>query len=190
MNKRMIKRSLVTATVLVVIGIVGTEAYSAQDRDCTKDQVSAKANKETVIANEIQDPWQAIRTDMIRMQAQMDKLMDSALHDMPTLGLENSSTQPQVTLEEQGDKYVVKANIPGVNENNININLNGRFLSLSSDSQSTEKQTSDSGKVTQQERYVSHYQQAFTLPGPVNAAGMNTKFQDNSVTITIPKATS
>jgi HSP20 family protein len=109
---------------------------------------------------------------------------------MQMMGWDTPANHSQVTLKDQGDNYLVKVNIPGVNENNIDINLNGRLLSLSSQTQGTEQLTSDQGKVTQKDQYVSTYQQAFTLPGPVKASGMKTQFQNNSLTITIPKATS
>jgi HSP20 family molecular chaperone IbpA len=183
MNKRILKRSLATAAVIAVIGVVGAEAYSAE-------QEAANTTEDTVVITEATDPWLALHADMMRMQAQMDQLMSSNMHQMQMMGWDNPADHSQVTLEDQGDNYLVKAKIPGVNENNIDINLNGRLLSLSSQTQGTEQLTSDQGKVTQKDQYVSTYQQAFTLPGPVKASGMKTQFKDNSLTITIPKATS
>ncbi|MET0090549.1 MAG: Hsp20 family protein [Candidatus Thiodiazotropha sp.] len=190
MNKRIVKRSLAAAAVLAVIGVVGAEAYSAEKQQATQDPSAANTTEETVVITEATDPWLALHADMMRMQAQMDQMMSANMRQMPMMGWNNPADHSQVTLEDQGDNYVVKADIPGVNENNININLNGRLLSLSSQTRGTEQLTSDQGKVSQQEQYVSSYQQAFTLPGPVKASGMKTQFQDNSLTITIPKATS
>ncbi len=190
MNKRILKRSLATAAVLAVIGVVGAEAYSAEKQEAAQNPSAANTTEETVVITEAPDPWLALHTDMMRMQAQMDQLMRVNMRPMRLMGWDNPADHSQVTLEDQGDHYVVKADIPGVNENNIDINLDGRLLSLSSQTRGTEKLTSDQGKVTQQDQYVSTYQQAFTLPGPVKASGMKTQFQDNSLTITIPKATS
>ncbi|MEJ2611536.1 MAG: Hsp20/alpha crystallin family protein [Candidatus Thiodiazotropha sp.] len=189
MNKRILKRSLVTVAVIAVIGAVGVEAYSAE-QEAAKSPSAANTTEETVVITEAPDPWLALHADMMRMQAQMDQLMSSNMHQMQMMGWDTPANHSQVTLKDQGDNYLVKVNIPGVNENNIDINLNGRLLSLSSQTQGTEQLTSDQGKVTQKDQYVSTYQQAFTLPGPVKASGMKTQFQNNSLTITIPKATS
>jgi HSP20 family protein len=189
MNKRIVKRSLAAAAVLAVIGLVGAEAYSAQKQEGASDSNAGNTTEETMVITESDDPFLALHADMMRMQAQMDQLMSANMRQMRAMGMQPTD-QSQVTLEDQGDNYVVKADIPGVNENNIKINLDGRLLSLSSQTQGTEKFTSDQGKVSQQDKYVSSYQEAFTLPGPVNASGMKTQFHDNSLTITIPKATS
>ena len=42
--------------------------------------------------------------------------------------------------------------------------------------------------MTRQESYSSSFQQAFTLPGAVNASGMHSQYQDGVLTVTIPKA--
>ncbi|MET0064873.1 MAG: Hsp20/alpha crystallin family protein [Candidatus Thiodiazotropha sp.] len=190
MNQRIVKRSLATAAVLAVIGVIGAEAYSAEKQDADQDQSAANTMQETVVISEATDPWLALHADMMRIQARMDRLMSANMRQMPRMGWDNPADRSQVALEDQGDNYVVTADIPGVNENNIDINLNGRLLSLSSQTRGTGELTSDQGKVLEQDQYVSSYQQAFTLPGPVKASGMKTQFQDNSLTITIPKATS
>jgi hypothetical protein len=51
----------------------------------------------------------------------------------------------------------------GAKEDDIAVNLDGRLLSISSQTQGREKQTADNGKVTRQKRYSGSFQQAFTL---------------------------
>jgi HSP20 family protein len=85
---------------------------------------------------------------------------------------------------------LVKADIPGAKESDISINLDGRLLSISAQTQTSEEQSSDNGQTIHEERYASSFQQAFTLPGPVQASGMHSQFQDGVLTVTIPKSTS
>jgi HSP20 family protein len=94
----------------------------------------------------------------------------------------------KVSLNEKGKNYIVTASIPGARENDINVHLSGRLLTLSTHEQGSSTQHENNGQVSQQEQYSSSFEQAFTLPGPVNASGMQSHFKDGVLILTIPKA--
>jgi len=120
----------------------------------------------------------------------MDRLMGHAFSGSPAAGLWDSAHEAQVTLQEQGKDYVVEARIPGAKQGDIDVNLDGRVLSISSRFHGAERQTADHGRLTRQERYASSFRQALTLPGPVDRARMRSRFHDGVLTLTIPKAES
>jgi HSP20 family protein len=191
MNRRAFRRPLITIGLLSLVGAAGAQAYYTHqlvERVAARDtDTPAMAIAPTAAQG---DPWAAMHADMLRMQAQMDQAFNNAFrdfHGMP--GMVTQTGANKVTVEEQGKDYVVKANLPGAKESDIDVKLDGRLLSISSQTQGSEKQTGDKGKVTQQESYASTFQQAFTLPGPVNASGMHSKYHDGVLTVTIPKAT-
>jgi HSP20 family protein len=189
MNKHILKPTLITIGFLGVIGAVGTQAYYSHElADRLAAQESAPVLQSTAApgAHPL-DPWAAIHADMMRMQAQMDQAFNGTFRDMHGTGLGGQDANAQVTVEEQGDNYVVKADIPGAKESDINVNLNGRLLSISSATKGGEQQKADNGQIVRQESYASSFQQALTLPGPVNASGMQTQFRDGILTVTIPK---
>jgi HSP20 family molecular chaperone IbpA len=192
MNKPMLKRTLIAVGVLAVIGTVGAQAYYSHElAERVAAQKSIIQSGTTIVpGGEWSDPWTAMRTEMMRMQEQMDQMYNATFRDFHPTGGAGQKANVQVTLEEQGNDYVVKANIPGAKESDIDVNLDGRLLSISSQSQGREKQTGDNGQVIRHESYASSFQQAFTLPGPVNATGMQSHFKDGVLTVTIPKATS
>ncbi|MGD2081525.1 MAG: Hsp20/alpha crystallin family protein [Chromatiales bacterium] len=137
------------------------------------------------------DPWAALHADMMRIREQMDQMLANDFqdfHGMPGTGIVSGGGE--VTLHEQGDNYVVKAEIPGVKESDVSVNLDGRLLSISAQTRASEQETGDNGQVISQESYVGAFQRAFTLPGPVSAVGMHSRFKDGVLTVTIPKATS
>jgi len=122
------------------------------------------------------------------MQMQMEQMFNNELQNPVGMGFIDDQGAAKVTLNEKGNDYVVTATIPGAKKNDISINLNGRLLTLSAQDQGSSKQLASSGQVTQQEQYRSSFEQAFTLPGPVNASGMKSDFKDGILTLTIPKA--
>ncbi len=191
MNKRLLQKTLVAVGVLALVGTVGAETYS---HELTELSVTQEATPQAATTpdqgTELSGPWAAMRADMMDMQAQMDQLFNAGFADAHAVGLDGQQTIAQVNLKEQGNDYVVTANIPGASKDDINVKLDGRLLSISSRFHGGEKQTADNGQVIQQESYASNIQEAFTLPSPVNASGMHTQYQDGTLTVTVPKATS
>ena len=190
MNTRALRRPLIALGLLALAGAVGAQSYY------TRELAQRVAAQEPAVppvtaaapASGPWDPWSAIHADMMRMQAQMDRMFDSTYPDLRTGGFNSPAGGGKVTLEAKGDDYVVKADIPGAKEGDINVNLDGRLLSISSQTRGNEQQTADNGQVVERGNYTSDFQEAFTLPGPVNASGMHSRFDDGVLTVTIPKA--
>jgi HSP20 family protein len=192
MNRQNAKRTVLAVAVLALVGTVGAQTYYTHElAERVTAQETAQRSEGTATPDVVlRDHWAAMHADIMRMQAQMDKLFNSSFDDFHAVGLGGQQVKAPVTLEEQGNNYVVRADIPGAKEGDINVNLDGRLLSISNRSQGGEKQTADNGQVVRQESYARSFQQAFTLPGPVNASGMQTHLQDGVLTVTIPKITS
>jgi HSP20 family protein len=191
MNKHAFKRPLIAVGLLVLIGTVGAQTYYTHElaRRVAATETQAPALSMPAPTADQRDPWTALHADVKRMQERMDGMLDNAFqgfHAMPEVAFHPGGSK--VTLQDRDGNYVVKADIPGAKESDIAVNLDGRLLSISSQSQGQEKQTADNGQVTRQERYSSSFQHAFTLPGPIDASGMHSQFLDGVLTVTIPKA--
>ena len=63
-------------------------------------------------------------------------------------------------------------------------------LSISSQIRSDEQQAAQNGTITEESTYSGAFDDSFTLPGPVNASGMKSDFNNGVLTLTIPKAVS
>jgi HSP20 family protein len=185
MNKPALKLAIITILGVGAIGAVGAQSYYTHE---LAQRVAAQTDPVRTdtppLATRGQwDPW----IDLQRLQARIEHAFDQSFDAM-------QGTSPveatRVTLEEHADNYVVKASIPGAQEGDIKVNLDGRLLSISSQTQGSEKQTGQNGAITHEESYSGAFEEAFTLPGPVNAAGMKSHFKDGVMTLTIPKAVS
>ena len=194
MDKHTFTRPLITIGLLVLVGAVGAQTYYTHElakRVADNDTGNMPSQSQLTPDNGTWDPWTAMHANMMRMRAEMDQLFDHSFQDVH--GLSGNDLMPangKVSMEEQGDNYVVKADIPGAKESDIQVNLDGRLLSISAQTQGSEEQKADNGKVIREESYASSFQRAFTLPTAVNAAGMHSQFKDGVLTVTIPKATS
>jgi HSP20 family protein len=185
MKKPALKYAFISIIAIGAIGAVGAQTYYTHElAQRINDQPDSDLLYEPPAAIIGQwDPW----SDMQRMRAQIDRVFGQYFD---ALQIPAPGDTAKVTLKQQGNDYVVKAAIPGAKEGDIKVNLDGRLLSISSEAQGTEKQTAENGAVTGEETYSSAFEQAFTLPGPVNASEMKSDFEDGVLTLTIPKATS
>jgi HSP20 family protein len=192
MNKRKLTKPLVAIALLGVVGIVGAESYyhhQADGDNATKAEQKAPANQ-TIGSH---DPW----AEMQRIQARMDQLFEEAIQqfhsDQSFLTLAEDkqlAAESKVTLQDEKDQYVVTADIPGTKAESIDVGLSGQLLTISAETQNVQKQSNDKGQVVKEESYISGFEQALTLPGPVTASGMHSDYHDGVLTVTIPKVTS
>jgi HSP20 family protein len=201
-----IKRSLLALGLATLMGPVaaqtsgtagqsqGAQGQTAQTGPSQQGAPQANAvGNQQAAGEQSWNPWQEFR----RMQQQMKRVFEdtftrlqSQVGPEPLQGEGQGVTVSQLNVQEQGNNYVVKTNIPGVKKGDVNVSLDGRLLRISAQSRSQEPMKGQKGKVVGQETYASNYQRAITLPGPVNASGMHTAFNNGQLTVTIPKTSS
>jgi len=192
MNKRKLAKSVAAIVLLGAAGIVGAETYYQHEAAADNaPQAEQKAPDDQTTAS--QDPW----AEMQRIQAQMDRLFEETMQQFhsdrffqPLAQEKQIAAEPKVTLQDKKDQYVVTADIPGTRAESIDVGLNGRLLSISAQTENDQQQSNDKGQVIKEERFVSGFERALTLPGPVTASGMHSDYHDGVLTVTIPKATS
>jgi HSP20 family protein len=194
------KRSLITLGLLTLVGTVGAETYYthkvAERVEAQGNQPQAEQSAPEGAGNETPPgfaewhPW----TEMRRIQQQIDRAFEASwqrMHaDIRAVEPVPAPNESEITLSEEKGDYVVIAKLPGVEEGDLNVSLDGRLLRISAQSQGQEQETAHNGDVVREEAYASSFQRAFTLPGPVDASKMHTQFEDGVLTVTIPKAAS
>lgn len=94
---------------------------------------------------------------------------------------------PKVDVTETDTEIVVRANVPGIDPEKINIEVGDDYLSLSGAIEKEEKEEKK-GKVYRYEREYGEFQRSFTLPARVKKDGVVAKAKNGVLTITLPKA--
>jgi len=94
---------------------------------------------------------------------------------------------PSVDIEEADDKYVIKADLPGVDKKDIDVKLENGVLSIRGEKQ-TEKETGKGTKRHRTERFHGTFARSFTLPDAVKAEKVDASYKDGVLSLTIPKA--
>jgi HSP20 family protein len=95
---------------------------------------------------------------------------------------------PQMKLKEDDKKYTVTVNLPGADEKNISVNLDGQQLTVSGEQDFSQQKKDAAGNVVFQQHRSGTFQRSITLPQPVKQNGMVTNVDNGVLTITVPKA--
>lgn len=119
------------------------------------------------------------------LRAEIDHLFEVPLAELARSSQLLSGWAPALDLYEDKDNLIVKAELPGMKKEEIDISLHDGCLSISGE-RKTEKQFEDA-EVCRAERFVGRFQRTVTLPSPVAGEKVKAQYQDGVLTITLPK---
>jgi HSP20 family protein len=95
------------------------------------------------------------------------------------------SWAPAVDILEEKDRFVVRADLPGVDAADIDVNMENGILSVAGERRSEER--SDIAGVARYERAVGRFLRRFALPDTADAEAITAKSSNGILEIAIPK---
>jgi HSP20 family protein len=96
---------------------------------------------------------------------------------------------PPVDIRETENELIVKADIPDVKFEDIDVHMENGTLTVKGE-RKFEKETDDkkeAGGWHRVERSYGHFERVFTLPDTVNPDGVKADYKNGTLTITLPK---
>src|SRR5690606_5830866 len=78
------------------------------------------------------------------------------------LDINGRAPEMRVDVKEDADSYAVVAELPGVNKEDIHVNIDGRNISISAE-RKQEKEVKDGERVLRTERYFGQISRSFQL---------------------------
>ena len=93
---------------------------------------------------------------------------------------------PAIDIKEEDDKLLVTTDLPGINKEDVEINLKEDMLEISAKS-GKEKESEEEGYLRKERSYTQFYR-AVRLPASVREEGSTAKMENGVLTITLPKA--
>jgi HSP20 family protein len=91
-----------------------------------------------------------------------------------------------VDVSETDSGFVVRATMPGVRPEDIQISVHGDRLTLQAERQSEQERQGE--HVLVRERHAATFYRTLTLPAPVSSDQADAKYEQGVLTITLPKA--
>ncbi len=121
-----------------------------------------------------------------------DTAFDSAMRrffaPMQFEGTEMPALKMRVDVTEKDGAYLVKADIPGVKKEDINVRVEGNLVQIDAESRSEKETKGDGEKVLRSERYYGSISRSFTLGQDIDASKVQAKYADGVLTLELPKA--
>ena len=90
-----------------------------------------------------------------------------------------------VTENDQG--YAVKADIPGVKKEDINVSVDGNVVRIDAETKTEKETRGDGEKVLRSERYYGSISRAFSLDQDIDASKVEAKYADGVLSLQLPK---
>lgn len=96
---------------------------------------------------------------------------------------------PRIKLDlmEQNGSYAVKAEIPGVKKDDIDVRIDGNMVTISAEVKTEKDEKTDGGRILRQERQEGYASRTFSLGCPVDEAKVQASYKDGILELTLPK---
>ena len=130
--------------------------------------------------------WQPMR-EMVTLRDAMDRLFDEAftrpwaMTDGGRLAL-----APSVDMFETENDVVIKASLPGLKAENVEINVTGEMLTIKGETRE-KSEVKEKAYHIREQRWGS-FERSVALPTTVLSDKAKAEFEDGILTITLPKA--
>jgi HSP20 family protein len=115
----------------------------------------------------------------------IDRLFEAPLAALARSSQLLSGWSPALDVFEDKDNVVVKAEVPGMKKDDIEISLHDGTLSISGERKGESK--TEDAEIYRSERFFGRFQRMVTLPAPVNGEKVKAQYKDGILTVTLPK---
>ena len=134
------------------------------------------------------EPFREMTTLSRAMDRMFDRMLGESLWDMPTLWQRDGERDYSLALDvaEQDDKFVVKASVPGINPEDIEVTLNEGVLTIKGETK--EDRDVEEENYHLRERHYGSFMRRITLPSNIDAEKVEATNENGVLTLTLPKA--
>lgn len=127
------------------------------------------------------------RDPMLREMAAWRNAMNRLFEDTAELGLWDRSEAWALALDvaETEDSFLVKASIPGIKPEDLEITLTDNVLTIKGEIEETSEL--EEAQWHMRERRFGSFQRSITLPTPVDANAIEATYEDGVLSLNVPK---
>jgi HSP20 family protein len=126
-------------------------------------------------------PWQQLEEASNRLARLFDETPFSG-------GADAAAWMPAVNVQETKEELVLTAELPGIRQKDIQIELENNVLSISGEKSEERTEGDDDRRYHVWERRYGSFQRSFTLPRTVMADQISAAFDAGVLTVRLPKA--
>jgi HSP20 family protein len=105
---------------------------------------------------------------------------------LPMRLADNSPGEIRIDVTEKDKHYEVRAEIPGAKKEDIRVQVEGNFVSISAEVKK-DKEEKSGGRVVLKETYYGSASRGFSVAHEIDAKGVVAKLEDGVLKLTLPK---
>lgn len=122
---------------------------------------------------------------LTNLRDEIDRLFEVPLAELARTSQLLSGWTPALDVFEDKDNVYVRAELPGMSREQIEVSLHNGSLSISGERKSEDK--FKDAEVYRGERFLGRFQRSVTLPTPVAVEKVKAQYKDGILTVTLPK---
>jgi HSP20 family protein len=115
-----------------------------------------------------------------------DDLMGGWFRSPAVLRRDEVARMPAIDVSEKEESYLVKAELPGVARENLDITINDGVLTINAERKEEKKEEKDD-RVIRQERYLGKLVRSLRLGSDIDEGRIEAQYQDGVLKLSLPK---
>ena len=138
-------------------------------------------------------PWEELpwfKTNFMEMDSIWDKFSENfeRMYEAFPSYMRQFPKDINCDVLDSGDKYVLTADLPGIRDDEVKVNVTGRQVEISAEHKETNEEKSKN--YVKNERSVIKYKRILTVPEKVTESGITAKMNNGTLTVELPKKSS
>ena len=124
------------------------------------------------------------------IQDEMSRIIEDAFEDLGLVeerGIKHKMTwRPAVELNSQNGNYELKAELPGINKDNINVEVSEDSVTINAECEHRDEEKTEN--VYRSEFRYGKYHRTIPLPSSVDYTNAKAEYKNGILTLTLPKS--
>src|SRR6266511_2829564 len=129
--------------------------------------------------------WNWAPDQLTSLREEINRLFDAPFSDWTQSTELFNGWTPALDLYEDKDNLIVKAELPGMRQEEIDISLHDGTLAISGERKQEDKH--EDAEAYRSERFLGRFHRTLALPKPVQSEKAKATYQDGILTVTLPK---
>lgn len=122
-------------------------------------------------------------TEMADLRRQMDRLWEGVSGSQ---GIAGAGVFPLINVTEDKDAYRLRAELPGIKSDELDITVTGKSLAIAGERKIEEE--TNGARYHRREREAGSFRRMVSLPGPIDADKVEATCNNGILTVVLPKA--
>lgn len=197
-------RLLAAAVILLALALIAQTLYlfrlrSEHEKDVVQRQLlESRLKREAIISAEPRrafvsgaaDSWDPF-AEIDRMQQSMNRMFQESFRRAslfaPSSGMTAVMFEPDIDIREQGNRYVITLDIPGMEKDRISVSVEGRALTVSGERRIEQESSDEQSGFYRMERQFGSFQRAVPLPEDADPESLKASYDKGVLRIELEK---